>query len=97
MWAKLHAAKALELTANVLRQQGQLDDQVEKTLKLLDRMKSTITDSEFTSRVRAVFKAMPNPQTYKADIHVIIVDDGDQENRSQIIEVWDPKDVNDKD
>ena len=65
MWAKLHAAKALEETANVLRQQGQLDDLVEKTLKLLDRMKSTITDSELTSRVRAVFKAMPNPQIYK--------------------------------
>ena len=79
-----------------MRQQGQLDDQVEKTLKLLDRMKSTITDSEFTSRVRAVFKAMPNPQTYKADVQVIIVNDGDQENRSQIIEVWDPKDADEE-
>ena len=60
-------------------------------------MKSTIIDSEYTSRVQAVFKAMPNPQTYKADFQVIIVIDGYQENRSQIIEVWDPKDVNDKD
>ena len=44
-----------------------------------------------------MLKAMPNPQTYKADVQVIIVNDEDQENRSQIIEVWDPKDVNDKD
>ena len=44
-----------------------------------------------------MFKAIPNPQTYKADVQVIMVDDGDQENRSQIIEVWDPKDANDED
>ena len=44
-----------------------------------------------------MFKAIPNPQTYKADFQVIMVDDGDQENRSQIIEVWDPKDANDED
>ena len=63
MWAMLHAAKALEETANVLHQQGQLDD-LEKTLNLLDGMKPTITDSEYTSQVQAVFKAMmPNPQT----------------------------------
>jgi hypothetical protein len=60
-------------------------------------MKSTITDSEYTSRVRAVFKAMPKPQTYKADVQVIIVNDGDQENMSQIIEVWDPKDADNED
>ena len=96
IWAKLHAAKALEETANVLRRQGQLDE-LEKTLNLLDRMKSTIIDSEYTSRVQAVFKAMPNPQTYKADFQVIIVIDGYQENRSQIIEVWDPKDADDED
>ena len=34
MWAKLHAAKALEETANVLCRQGQLDD-LEKTLELV--------------------------------------------------------------
>ena len=59
-------------------------------------MKSTITDWEYTSRVRAVLKAMPNPQTYKADVQVIIVNDEDQENRSQIIEVWDPKDADEE-
>ena len=44
-----------------------------------------------------MFKAMPDPQTYKADVEVIIVNDGDQENRSQIIEVWDPKDADNED
>ena len=39
-----------------------------------------------------MFKAMPNSQTYKADVEVIIVNDWDHENRLQIIEVWDPKD-----
>ena len=83
MWAKLHTAKALEETANVLHRQGQLDD-LEKTLNLLDRMKPTITDSEYASQVRNVFIAMlRNPQTYKADVQVIIVNDGDQEKRSQ--------------
>ena len=55
-----------------------------------------IIDSEYTSWVRAVFKAMPDPQTYKADVEVIIVNDGDQENRSQMIEVWDPKDADEE-
>ena len=96
MWAKLYAAKALEETANVLCWQDQLDD-LEKTLSLLDRMKPTMTDSENTSRLRAVLKAMPNPQTYKADVQAIIVNDGDQENRSQIIDVWDPKDADNED
>ena len=60
-------------------------------------MKSTITDSEYTSRLQAVFKAKPDPQTYKADIQVIIVNHGDQENRSQFIEVWDdPKDADEE-
>ena len=44
-----------------------------------------------------MLKAMPNPQTYKADVQVIIVNDEDQENRSQIIEVWDPKDADNED
>ena len=44
-----------------------------------------------------MLKAMPNPQTYRADVQVIIVDDGDQENRSQFIEVWDdPKDADEE-
>lgn len=94
-WEKKHVgkatySKALEETANVLCWQGQLDD-LEKTLNLLDRMKPTINDSDDTSWVRAAFKAIPSPQTYKADFEVIIVNDGYQENRSQIIEVWDPK------
>jgi len=94
-WEKKHVgkatySKALEETANVLCWQGQLDD-LEKTLNLLDRMKPTINDSDYTSWVRAAFKAIPSPQTYKADFEVIIVNDGYQENRSQIIEVWDPK------
>ena len=75
MWAKLHAAKALEETTNVLHRKGQLDD-LEKTLNLLDKMKPTITDSEFISQLQAVLKAMPNSQTYKADVEVIIVNDG---------------------
>jgi hypothetical protein len=85
IWAKLHAA------ANLLREQGQLDD-FEKTLNLLDRMKPTIPDSEYTSQVRAVFKVMRNSQRDRADVEVIIVNDWDHENRLQIIEVWDPKD-----
>jgi len=45
MWAKLHAAKVLEETANVLCQQGQLGD-LEKSLNLLDRMKPKTNDSD---------------------------------------------------
>ena len=44
----------------------------DKTLNLFDRMKPTITESEYTSRVQVVFKTMPNSQAYKADVEVII-------------------------
>ena len=64
---------------------------------LLDNINPTITDSEYTYRMQAVFKAKPDPQTYMADIQVIIVNHGDQENRSQFIEVWDdPKDADEE-
>ena len=61
-------------------------------MNLLDRMKPTIPDLEYTSQVRSVFKVMRNSQRDRADVEVIIVNDWDHENRLQIKEVWDPKD-----
>jgi hypothetical protein len=49
-------------------------EELEKHLNLLDRIRPTIGEMAFETRVRALAKSLPNPESYSKDVEVIALD-----------------------
>jgi hypothetical protein len=52
---------------------------MEKTLNLLDRIRSVIGEAEYKERIDCLAASLPNLGTYKTEVEVIVIDDDDND------------------
>jgi hypothetical protein len=71
--AKARVAKAMEQTSNVGKRMAKIEE-LEKHLNLLDRIRPTIGEMAYETRVRALAKSLPNPESFSKDVEVIALD-----------------------
>ena len=66
-WAKVHSAKALQVSSKVASRLGRIDE-LEKTLNLLDRMRKVIGEDSYKARVDTVLASLPDPSSYVNEV-----------------------------
>ena len=71
--AKARVAKAMEQTSNVGKRMAKIEE-LEKHLNLLDRIRPTIGEMAYETRVRALAKSLLNPESFSKDVEVIALD-----------------------
>jgi hypothetical protein len=74
VWAKVRIAKAMEQNSNVTSRLGRVEE-LEKTLNLLERIRPVIGEAVYKERIDCLAASLPNLDTYKTEVEVIVIDD----------------------
>ena len=74
LWAKMASTKILAQNSNIAKRMGKMEE-LEKAMALLDKMRPSIGEAEYGTRVQHVLAAFPAFDTYDATVNAPIVID----------------------
>ena len=83
LWAKMASTKILAQNSNIAKRMGKMEE-LEKAMALLDKMRPSIGEAEYGTRVQHVLAAFPAFDTYDATVNApIVIDLVDDKNHGR--------------